>query len=364
MPAPGWLAIQPTGLAAAILGVTLTFSILSFIVMLLRVGIRLRLGLFATEDWLMCVGFIINMAHNSVICYGSFTGVGTPDTGIPGGPTGVIYMEGIKSIFLWQVFFLSGFVFIKSSICLTLLRIAIVKWHRFTLWILIGITVFCDIFVDIYVLLQCRPIQSTWGETKGTCLPNTITVVITFVVSAFNLITDVTTAVLPFLMLKDVQMSRQRKTAITAVLSLGVLASIATIARLPFGTAYFAKTNYLVGIGEIILWTVVECDLALIAGSLPMLRTLVKGLNQGSSKGAYVQSSELATIGRKGYRRQDDIEISRKGESSDSMQGITVKQDHIIVHEDRLLDSSDSPPPAQTYAKFSRSHSGISNENA
>lgn len=36
------------------------------------------------------------MVHNSVICYGTFTGLGSPDDKIPGGTTGVIYMEGIK----------------------------------------------------------------------------------------------------------------------------------------------------------------------------------------------------------------------------------------------------------------------------
>lgn len=208
------------------------------------------------------------MVHNAVISYGTFTGLGTPDDKIPGGPTGVIWMEGAKvclsficrdynletasdhhllhqSVFLWQIFFLSGFVWIKCSICLTLLRIAVIKWHRITLWTLIGITVVSTIFVDIYILVQCRPIERTWGEKPGTCLPNTITVAITFVISAFNLITDVTTAVLPFLMLRKVQMTRKRKTAIIMVLSLGVMASIATIARLPFGTAYFAKTDYL-----------------------------------------------------------------------------------------------------------------------
>ncbi|KAH8816994.1 hypothetical protein F5884DRAFT_830124 [Xylogone sp. PMI_703] len=362
MPAKGWHSIHPTGLAAAILGVTIAFSILCFITIVLRVFVRLRLGLFATEDWLMCIGFVINMVHNAVICYGTFTGLGSPDSRIPGGPTGVIYMEGAKSIFLWQVFFLSGFVFIKSSICLTLLRIAVKKWHRVALWIMIGINIFCAVFVDIYVLTQCRPIQRSWGEVAGICVPSTITVVITFVVSAFNLLTDVTTAVLPFLMLKDIQMTRKRKSAVIGVLSLGVLASVATIARLPFGTAYFAKTNYLVGIGDIILWTVVECDLALIAGSLPMLRTLFKGLNSGSSKGAYVQSSELATIGKKGYKRQDDTELGRKGESSESMQGIAVKQDRIIVHENRSLDSPDLRPSyrAKSYAQSGQSHSDVS----
>ncbi|KAJ9143417.1 hypothetical protein NKR23_g6557 [Pleurostoma richardsiae] len=355
MAPPGWHRIEPQGLSTAILAVAVTFSVVSTIVISLRVAVRVWHRIFAIEDWLMCIGYVINMVHNSVISYGTFTGLGAPDSRIPGGPTGPIYMEGIKSVFLWQIFFLSGFVFIKCSICMTLLRISVVRWHRITLWALIAITVISTIFVDIYILLQCRPIQRTWGEKEGTCLPSTITVAITFVISALNLITDFTTAVLPFLMLRKVQMSKNRKIAITLVLSLGVLASIATIARLPFGTAYFATKNYLVGIGDIILWTVVECDLALIAGSLPMLRTLFKGLSQGSTdkKHYYNQQSELVTIGRKGYRRQTDNSRDQNENqgSSESVQGITIKQDHVIIHEDRSLDRQELGPTyhAQTY---------------
>ncbi|KAJ9254433.1 hypothetical protein DTO271D3_3850 [Paecilomyces variotii] len=290
------------------------------------------------------------MVHNAVISYGTFTGLGSPDERIPGGATGVIWMEGAKSVFLWQIFFLSGFVWIKCSICLTLLRIAVIRWHRITLWTLIGITVISTVFVDIYILLQCRPIERTWGEKPGTCLPNTITVVITFVISAFNLLTDVTTAVLPFLMLRKVQMSRRRKTAIIMVLSLGVMASIATIARLPFGTAYFAKKDYLVGIGDIILWTIVECDLALIAGSLPMLRALVKGLNsKGTTNGYYVQSSELNPISRKGYLLQNDTSVRTTSHGrSESIEGIMVKKDHIIIHENRSQEGQEFEGTYQT----------------
>lgn len=126
-----------------------------------------------------------------------------------------------------------------------LLHIAVIRWHRIVLWTLIALTVISTIFVDVYILIQCRPIERTWGAKPGTCLPGMITVVITFVISAFNLVTDVTTAVLPFLMLRKLQMTGKRKTAIIIVLSLGVMASIATIARLPFGTAYFATKDYM-----------------------------------------------------------------------------------------------------------------------
>ncbi|KAH8779806.1 hypothetical protein F5883DRAFT_192460 [Diaporthe sp. PMI_573] len=343
----GWHPITPTGLAANIYGVALAFSILSTIVLGLRVYARLSLNQFSLEDWLMCTGWLINMVHNSVIIYGTHTGLGSPDALIPGGPTGPIYMEGIKSVFLWQVFFLSGFVFIKVSICLTLLRIAVVKWHRTTLWVLIIISVVSTIFVDFYVLLQCQPIAATWGEVKGTCLSSTITVSITFIISAFNLVTDVLTSLLPFLMLKGVQMTKQKKTAIISILSLGVLASIATIARLPFAQAYFATSNYLEGIGDIILWTICECDLALIAGSLPMLRTLFKSI-KGSMQQKSTQnthSTELRDMGKPQKIRE---------RSDSEREHIVITVDHHVDHELRasVTPNSDMQPQYQAKSYF------------
>lgn len=117
MAPPGWHAIRPTGLARSILAVAITFSILCTIIIILRVTVRLRLRKFATEDWLMCIGYVyaprrlelwwksltfykvINMVHNAVISYGTFTGLGSPDERIPGGATGVIWMEGAKVTF-------------------------------------------------------------------------------------------------------------------------------------------------------------------------------------------------------------------------------------------------------------------------
>ena len=54
----GWHPITPTGLAANIYGVALAFSILSTIVLGLRVYARLSLNQFSLEDWLMCIGWV------------------------------------------------------------------------------------------------------------------------------------------------------------------------------------------------------------------------------------------------------------------------------------------------------------------
>lgn len=52
-------------------------------------------------------------------------------------------------------------------------------------------------------------------------------------------------------------------------------------------------------VGNIILWTVVECDLGIIAGSMPMLRKLVKSLaRDGSSHPSGSTDLNLVTIGQ------------------------------------------------------------------
>lgn len=49
-------------------------------------------------------------------------------------------------------------------------------------------------------------------------------------------------------------------------------AAIASVVRTVYTDAYSSDDNYLYSTGKIVLWTVVECSLGIIAGSLPMLR--------------------------------------------------------------------------------------------
>lgn len=42
--------------------------------------------------------------------------------------------------------------------------------------------------------------------------------------------------------------------------------------RTVYTDAYSSEDNYLFNTGKIVLWTVVECGLGIIAGSLPMLK--------------------------------------------------------------------------------------------
>lgn len=67
----------------------------------------------------------------------------------------------------------------------------------------------------------------------------------------------------------------------------------------PHRSAPLSLTPVSDNVGNIILWTVVECGLGIIAGSMPMLRKLVKGLSKDESTGkSGTNDLNLVTIGR------------------------------------------------------------------
>ncbi|KAJ4328067.1 hypothetical protein N0V84_001435 [Fusarium piperis] len=290
-----WHAVEPRGLAAAILGVTISFTILCLLVVGLRVYIRLSMRNFGREDWLMSVGTTINMVHNGIVIWGCYNGIGTRDSKL----NTPIMMEGAKAIVFWQIFYVSGSVFIKASICAQLIRISTQRRYKIILYFLILVSIITTLIAILAVLVRCKPVAASWNPTLGTCIDQSIIIALTYVVSAVNIATDWSVAIIPIFILWNIQMRRTLKRMIGLVLSLGVLASIATIIRMPYSSAYSNPKNLLYNVGNIILWTVVECGLGIIAGSMPMLRKLVKGLSKDESTGrSGTNDLNLVTIGR------------------------------------------------------------------
>ncbi|KPM36433.1 hypothetical protein AK830_g10134 [Neonectria ditissima] len=339
-----WEAVRPEGLAAAILGVTIIFSLLCTVVVALRTYARVSARVFGLEDWLMCVGFVLNMVHNGIVIWGTFTGIGTYDKkmNIP------TMIEGAKAIVLWQIFYVSGSVFIKASICATLVRIATQKRYIYVLWGLVAISVITTLIAICAVLIRCKPVAASWNPALGTCIDQSIIIALTYAVSAVNIVTDWSVAIIPVFILWNLQMRKTLKKMVALVLGLGVLASIATIIRMPYSSVYSHTTNLLHDIGNIILWTVVECDLGIIAGSMPMLRSYIKKFakDESSYKGGYQGGSgdlNLVTIGKiKGKHHPihdnefvatavagDDRESAKDDESTKQMIRVTKRIDQV-----------------------------------
>ena len=104
----------------------------------------------------------------------------------------------------------------------------------------------------------------------------------------------------------------------------------------PFLYHHRLTRSTLDNVGNIILWTVIECDLGIIAGCMPVLRKLIKSLASDESSyargGSKSNNIDLVTFGRiqgKHHPIHDtDIQVTvMGGEDNDRDSGHSGKDD-------------------------------------
>ncbi|KAI8721623.1 hypothetical protein NCS52_00304200 [Fusarium sp. LHS14.1] len=237
---PDVTSINPQGLGLVLLVVTLFLTPPFTIVVALRCGIRLKHGVFSTDDILMLVGWMLFMVVVGVISKGCYYGLGAKDERL----NEYLVEKSKMHVWLFQTFYCSSLVFIKASICVTLLRIAVVKTHRIITWVTLTASCISTLIVIIGLFAMCRPVQANWDKSAGTCSPPIVITSLSYLVSAAGVATDWICAILPGFMLYKAQMKTATKVSISIILGLGVLASIATIVRLPYIKFYADPENY------------------------------------------------------------------------------------------------------------------------
>ncbi|KAF9875413.1 cation-transporting atpase 4 [Colletotrichum karsti] len=197
-------------------------------------------------------------------------------------------VAGVKWLVFFQITYAWSLPFIKSSICFTVFRITNRRRYRFILWSVMIASVLSTTVGFIAVVAVCRPISFTWDKSQdGVCAPSNIITSISYMISVLAIITDWTCAIVPTFVVWGLQMKSRVKASVCAVLALGAVASAATIIRLPYLQYYNQVNDYLHNIANIVLWSIFECGIGIIAGSLPSLRRLLKFWLDKSSKGSY-----------------------------------------------------------------------------
>ncbi|KAK2023301.1 hypothetical protein LX32DRAFT_708070 [Colletotrichum zoysiae] len=291
----GWRAVAPEGLALGLLSTTISFAILTSVVMGLRLYIRAKTKRLGVDDWFMLAGYTVNLGQSASVIYGSFTGLGTRDENL----TRATSVEGYKNQ----------------------------KKYLYILRCLVGLSFLMSAAGLVVITNQCHPLDRYWDKSiPGTCWPAIIATALSYAASGSNVITDFTVAAIPFFLLRNVQMRPRLKLYVKIILGLGFLAGIASIIRVPFTNAYMKAHDVLYHAGNIVLWTIVECGLGIIAGSLPPLRAFFKRLvSDESTEENYKRSEDtgLVTFGQARVRKRPAHETElgitiTEGEDNDS----------------------------------------------
>ncbi|KUI70464.1 hypothetical protein VM1G_06004 [Cytospora mali] len=282
---PAWLSPGNfDDLGAATLGVTIVLAILSVLLVILRTWTRVSTGTFGVDDGLMIIGMCIFVACCVSTSIAVYAGLGTRD----------MYLQiwnqhaGVMYIIYFQITYAWSLPFIKSSICLTMLRIITEKKYRIIIWLSMAFSVASAMIGFIAVVALCTPLEYYWDQSidGGWCAPVGIITGLSYFISAMSVVTDWTCALLPCVVVWNLQMKSRLKASVCAVLALGMVASAATIVRLPYLQYYNIKTNYLYNTSNIVIWSIIECGIGIVCGSLPSLRSLLKSwLGDKSSNG-------------------------------------------------------------------------------
>ncbi|KAL4863304.1 hypothetical protein BDV12DRAFT_206644 [Aspergillus spectabilis] len=272
---------------------------LSIVVVSMRCFVRLYVvRAFGWDDGLMVVALSLFIALSVLCMLGPVAGIGHK----------LADFESLASLqralLLWwlgQMLYIWASAVSKIAIALALLRLTVRRIHRIILWGICAVIIIIGLVFWLILLLDCQPISYFWERMdiskQGTCLSVDVLLIIAYIYSSLTIVCDVALGILPACLIWGLQMTQRTKIALCGILSLGAVASVAVVMRLPYLKNY-ADLDFLYSTYQIAIWSIMETGLAIIAGSLITLRPLFRWFLDGSS--SYRRNRRSGRSGRSG----------------------------------------------------------------
>lgn len=201
----------------------------------------------------------------------------------------------------------------KASIAVMLLRLTVIRTHRVIIWTVLAISELYSGFFFLLFIFQCQPSQYFWTQYtggKGSCIDPSITIAAFYAYSAITCVGDWIYATLPYFLVWKLQMDTRSKVVVIIILSLGAIASTATIIRIPYVHTMGDVDDFLYATTDVAIWSCVETGIGITTACLatlrPLLRTWLAGTSFASTrrKGGGGAASDMPTAGaHSGYVR-------------------------------------------------------------
>ncbi|GAB7347742.1 hypothetical protein MBLNU459_g5294t1 [Dothideomycetes sp. NU459] len=289
------------GTGLVILAWTL-FSV-SFIIVALRIWTRVVVlkDRMVLHDWLMVCAIISEICHVAILQAAKDAGLGyhIDQLTVP-----QIMRTGHFVITVESFSVLTSFFGRVSFACFLLSVVGHTKRAtRVTLFTLIAVQIIINAVVIIQVYTQCgSKMEALWNPSvheSAHCSAPEVETYIGYCQASLNSLSDLVLTILPLTIVWSLSLPSATKAAVGALLCLSSFALVASIAKAieiqllssgPDFTWHFAILQYCV---------VVECDVVMIAASMPMLRALWRdGSNDAHSPSYLGSGSRRPTLNR------------------------------------------------------------------
>ncbi|KAI6821863.1 hypothetical protein KC340_g12663 [Hortaea werneckii] len=271
------MTIAPADRGVQVVIIYSFFAALTTITISLRVYCRIYIQkALGWDDWAAFFAWVFFIIFASCAITGAHHGTGQhawniqPPEELP---------VGLKFWWLCEPFFVISNMAIKASIGIMLLRLCVNRTHTIVIWTVLVITQLYSLFFFFIFLFQCLPSAYFWTQYtggEGSCMNTNIVVGVFYGYSAITCAGDWTFSILPVFLVWNLQMGRKEKISVVMILAVGALASIATVARIPYVHTLRDKADFLYATTEVALWSCVETALGITAACAATLRPLFR----------------------------------------------------------------------------------------
>ncbi|KAH7006752.1 hypothetical protein EDB80DRAFT_841889 [Ilyonectria destructans] len=258
-----------------ILAATLLVTTLATITVIARSYVRLFvIRNTGSDDVFMIVAMALAWVGQGLVIPQVFHGAGRHI----GDVNPASYRIGLKLNFISQPIFLIAICVAKLSIGSSLLRIASTKGYKYLILSIMGVMILYTVGCFFTILFQCSDVRYLWDSTvKATCWSQRTVQSLSYINTAFNILTDLLFAiVIPVPMLWHLNVHFRTRISLIGILGLGIFASAAAVVKLAYIVNYGKFGDWLWDSYNLTIWSAVELNVGIIAGSLPSLRPIFK----------------------------------------------------------------------------------------
>ncbi|KAB5545592.1 hypothetical protein GE09DRAFT_967965 [Coniochaeta sp. 2T2.1] len=263
--------------SSALVGTAISFLAFTYVSVGLRTYVRAGLTRnFMLDDWLMLISQAIFTTSCAFILLGVKSGLGHHNKALAQPDE----IESLKWQALATASYILNMMFIKLSYAIFLLRLAVQKRYRWTLWGSMFVVAVWSTVLFFWDIFQCKPVRAQWDYTipGEVCVSSEQIVAAAYALSVMTIVTDWMYALMPIPMIWNVKMTKQAKVIVVVLLGLGVFASVATLIRLKFLSDLNDTDDILFAGTDAMVWTLIEPGVAIVASSLVTIRPLLHAM--------------------------------------------------------------------------------------
>ncbi|KAF2649158.1 hypothetical protein K491DRAFT_611385 [Lophiostoma macrostomum CBS 122681] len=265
-----------TTTAPILLGVGGGLLFISLTLLIARIWSRVRpVVRLHVDDWTILAATILAIANYMLLAAAVLYGLGRRQRFVSFADR----RTALKLIFTGQVVWYWSVTLVKLSVGFLLLRIKHTRRWKFFLYTLLTLLVLAAIVQTCFQFLQCRPFSIYWDPRvfrQVKCFDRDVINGNIIAFSTFQIVTDIIYSFIPITFIRKLNLPRREKVFMCVLMALGVFASCAALFRtLTLQTYYTSPDIFRMNV-TIALWAIVEQQFALIAATMPTLKSFLE----------------------------------------------------------------------------------------